>query len=177
MPRGRKKTTIPVETPVSTEDTAAFTDAVSVARSGDAPPAGAATALAHQDIAVFKNSTATDAPLPESPIDTAPSASSENESAPEPRTERGRFRSWVTDTARGYTRLTDEDEQRIVLQFTEKPSADVLTAVKGAGFQFLADYAGLNHVWVRRNDFETRLQVEAIEKLIGSLPQRDSVPR
>ena len=90
---------------------------------------------------------------------------------------RPHIRSWVTDTARGYSRLTDEQEQRLVVQFAQKPSTDVLTALKGAGFHYHPDYAGQANAWVRRNDFEGRMQVEAIEKLIGSLPQRDSAAR
>jgi len=63
------------------------------------------------------------------------------------------------------------------VQFAQKPSTDVLTALQGAGFHYHPDYAGQANAWVRRNDFEGRMQVEAIEKLIGSLPQRDSAAR
>ena len=157
MPRGRKKTTTPVETPVTTEATteASVTSPRHIAPEPVAPPTAAADDGFRAELGASDPATTeTAAPAP-----------------------RGRFRSWVVDTTRGYTRLTDEQEQRILLQFAQKPSADVLTAIKGAGFQFLADYEGLNHVWVRRNDFETRLQVEAIEKLIGTVPSRESVPR
>jgi hypothetical protein len=79
---------------------------------------------------------------------------------------RGQFRSWVADTSRGYSRMTDEQHHRIVVQFDAKPPADVLTALKGAGFQFQPEYHGQKNCWVRRNDFEGRLQIEAIETLI-----------
>ncbi len=160
MPRKPKRTTTPVEPP-----------------SNDATPAVASSVATADELVVFTNSTPTDAPLQESPVTTAPPTSSVDESAPEPQPERGRFRSWVTDTARGYSRLTDEQEQRLVVKFAQKPSADVLTALKGAGFHYHPDYAGQTNAWVRRNDFEGRMQVEAIEKLIGSLRQRDSTAR
>lgn len=162
MPRGRKKTTTPVETPVTTEATteAPVTSPGHVAPEPVAPPTAATDDSFRAELGASD---------PTTPVSVTPETA-----APAPR---GRFRSWVVDTTRGYTRLTDEQEQRIVLQFAQKPSADVLTAIKGAGFQFLADYEGLNHVWVRRNDFETRLQVEAIEKLIGTTPTRESSSR
>lgn len=76
------------------------------------------------------------------------------------------FRSWVTDAQHGYHRLTDDERRRIVLMFDEKPGGDVLQAMKNAGFRYQADYHGHKHAWVRRNDFEGRFQLEAIEKLI-----------
>ncbi len=89
-----------------------------------------------------------------------------------PITSRGRFRSWTTDTSCGYTKLTDQEKQRIVLLFDEKPGEDVRTAMKGAGFQYQPDYHGYKNAWTRRNDHEGRIQVEAIEKLIhGQGPQ------
>lgn len=89
---------------------------------------------------------------------------------------RGQFRSWVVDEELGYSRLTDVNSNLLLLQFADKPPADVLTAVKGAGFQFKTDHHGQRNVWVRRNDFEGRLQVESIEKLLRSLsPQCESV--
>lgn len=156
----------------------------------EAPPAATTSTATDGEFVVFTNDSPTDAPRQE-PLavteaddafraelgasdPTTPVSAATEAPASEPR---GRFRSWVVDTTRGYTRLADEQEQRIILQFAQKPSADVLTAIKGAGFQFLPDYEGLNHVWVRRNDFETRLQVEAIEKLIGTVPSRESAPR
>jgi len=172
MPRGRKKTTMPVETPVTTEATtgAPVTSPHHVAPEPVAPPTAAADDGFRAELGASDPAT----PVAATPVAATPVAATPETAAPAPR---GRFRSWVVDTTRGYTRLTDEQEQRIVLQFAQKPAADVLTAIKGAGFQFLADYEGLNHVWVRRNDFETRLQVEAIEKLIGTVPSRESVPR
>lgn len=77
-----------------------------------------------------------------------------------------RFRSWVVDVEHGYSRLTDDQHQRLVLQFVEKPSEDVLTALKGAGFHYQPEYGGLKNAWVRRNDYTGRLEVEAIERLL-----------
>ncbi len=82
---------------------------------------------------------------------------------------RGQFRSWIVDTRRGYSGLTDEENNYLVLQFAEKPHPDLLAAVKGAGFHFKPDHCGLKNVWVRRNDFHGRLSVQLIEKLIRSL--------
>lgn len=175
MPRRRKSTTTPVETPMTTEEAVATTAAVASAESGDTVVAVEAAPVA-MTAAPVKLEPAAEIAAP--PQDATPQTAvgRQDETGSEvPR--RGRFRSWVCDTARGYSRLTDEQEQRLVLQFAQKPSADVLAALKGAGFQFVADYAGLNHVWVRRNDFETRLQVEALEKLIGSTPTRESAAR
>lgn len=177
MPRGRKRTTTPVETPVTPVDTATADSFAAEQPRDDVPPAVGTSGLVAEELVVLSNSTAAEAPAATGPTDSAPPTTTAAERVPGATTSRGRFRSWVVDTTRGYTRLTDEREQRILLQFAQKPSADVLTAIKGAGFQFLADYEGLNHVWVRRNDFETRLQVEAIEKLIGTVPSRESVPR
>ena len=173
MPRKPKPKTTPVESPhhvaPSTASMSTATDGEVVIFTNDSPtdaPRQKPLAVTEADDSFRAELGASDPTTPVSAATEAP--------ASEPR---GRFRSWVVDTTRGYTRLTDEQEQRILLQFAQKPSADVLTAIKGAGFQFLADYEGLNHVWVRRNDFETRLQVEAIEKLIGTIPQRDSAVR
>ncbi len=77
-----------------------------------------------------------------------------------------RFRSWVVDDEHGYSRLTDDQHQRLVLQFAEKPSEDVLTALKGAGFHYQPEYGGLKNAWVRRNDYTGRLEVEVIERLL-----------
>ncbi len=87
-----------------------------------------------------------------------------------------RMRTWIVDEARGYCRMGDEDYNRIVVQFSQRPPDDVLTAVKGAGFRFQPDYRGQKNAWVRRNDFEGRLQVEAIEKLIHELIPGPSSP-
>jgi hypothetical protein len=160
MPRRRKTSTTPVETSVATEmspDVGSNLPLESTTTRGgaiEAPDAPAVTVAAEP--------TTADAMLTENP---------------EPPESRGRFRSWVNDSVRGYHRLTDEQEHRLVLLFNDKPSADALLAVKGAGFQYHPDYFGLKHAWVRRNDFEGRLQVEAIEKLIGTTPQRESTGR
>lgn len=79
---------------------------------------------------------------------------------------RGRYRSWTSDPSRRFTKLTDTEQQRIVLLFDDKPAEDVRTAMKGAGFQYHPDYDGHKHAWTRYNDYEGRLEVEALEKLI-----------
>lgn len=89
---------------------------------------------------------------------------------------RGRFRSWVSDPSRGYSRLSDEEQRRIVLMFDEKPPADVLTAVKDAGFQYQSDYHGLKSAWTRYNDHEGRIQAEGIDNLVRSLIAGASSP-
>ncbi|MDP1798627.1 MAG: hypothetical protein Q8K78_14130 [Planctomycetaceae bacterium] len=163
MPRRRKQTTIPVETSVSTETPTDVRDTV--------PEASPATAGSPPVEAPIPSSASTgDEPAAAELV----TATTEGPSSPEPR---GRFRSWVTEVSRGYHRLIDEQENRLVLLFDAKPAADVLTAIKGAGFQYHPDYAGVKQAWVRRNDFEGRLQVEAIEKLIGTTPQRASAAR
>ena len=93
-----------------------------------------------------------------------------------PATTEPRLRTWVVDEARGYCRMTDEDYHRLVIQFTARPPEDVLTAVKGAGFRFQPDYRGQQNAWVRRNDFEGRLQAEAIDKLVTAMIPGPSSP-
>jgi hypothetical protein len=99
-----------------------------------------------------------------------------NEAVAPPATTEPRLRTWVVDESRGYCRMTDEDYHRLVVQFSAKPPEDLLTAVKGAGFRFQSDYRGQKNAWVRRNDFEGRLQIEAIEKLIHELIPGPSSP-
>ena len=89
-----------------------------------------------------------------------------SEPASESLPQRERFRGWVTDNARGYARWSDGEYQRIILQFNERPSPDILAAVKDAGFHFQPDYCGFKNAWVRRNDYTGRVQVDAIEKLV-----------
>jgi hypothetical protein len=83
-------------------------------------------------------------------------------------TRRMRFRSWVTDNARGYSRKTDDQYQMIVVQFDQKPSPEILSALKDGSFHYHPDYAGNPRAWVRRNDHTGRVQAEAIEKLVRS---------
>lgn len=87
-----------------------------------------------------------------------------------------RLRTWVVDEARGYCRMSDEDYHRLVIQLNVRPPEDVLTAVKGAGFRFQSDYRGQKNAWVRRKDFEGRLQVEAIDKLVHEMIPVPSSP-
>ena len=91
---------------------------------------------------------------------------------------RGLFRSWVNDTDRGYSRLVDEEHNRLVVQFQQRPPTDVTIALKDGGFRFQPDYRGQKNAWVRRNDFEGRIQVEAMEKLFRELvPGKESPDR
>ena len=80
--------------------------------------------------------------------------------------QKNRFRSWVTDTAKGYERLTDEQARQIVLKFSGKPEGEVLTMLKDAGFRFQPEYFGQRKVWTRRNDFEGRMRLEEIEAAV-----------
>lgn len=93
--------------------------------------------------------------------------------------ERKQFRSWVVADDLGYTRLTDEVNGRIVLQFAEKPAAEILAAIKRAGFEFKPNYYGQKNCWVRHNDFEGRLQVENLEKSLKKTghEQETAVPQ
>lgn len=110
---------------------------------------------------------AAETPPQQIPAESGPAdESAPPESEPQAASPRGQFRSWFVDTRRGYTGLTDEIHHCLVLQFEQKPHPDVLAAVKGAGFQFKPDHYGLKNVWIRRNDFEGRVQVETITKLI-----------
>ncbi len=72
--------------------------------------------------------------------------------------------------------MTDEEHQCLVLQFAERPHLGVLIAVKGVGIQFKPDHHGQSNVRVGRNNFEGRLQVEAIEKLWSDVSGRRESP-
>lgn len=162
MPRGRKKTTNPDVTPVSPE---------TLAEASISQPVGSVDSSPGSIVPDLQDSFAAElgASDPATPLPGATAAATPMS--------RGRFRSWVVDATKGYTRLTDEQEHRLVLQFAQKPAGDVLTALKGAGFHYHPDYHGQKQAWVRRNDFEGRLQLEAIEKLIGTVPQREAAER
>lgn len=138
MPRGKTRTAAAETAPVTNSEATATLDAV---QSEPLPVTEAS-----------EPETATQPPVAEQPT---------------AETRRGRFRSWVVDSGRGYTRLTDVDNRCIVLQFDKKPSPDVLEAVKGAGFQFRPDYHGQQNCWVRANNFEGRQHLESIEHLLG----------
>jgi hypothetical protein len=112
-----------------------------------------------EDSAVSGAATAVAEPPAQGTDATAPSDSA---AAPQ----KDRFRSWVTDTAKGYERLTDEQARQIVLKFTGKPDAEVLSMLKDAGFHFQPEYFGQRKVWTRRNDFEGRMRLEEIEAAV-----------
>jgi hypothetical protein len=139
MPKRKRRTAAAEAAPVTNSEATATLDAVQ----SEPPP----VAEASEPEMVAQTSPAVEQPAAE--------------------TRRGRFRSWVVDSGRGYTRLTDVDNHCIVLQFNEKPNPDVLEAVRGAGFQFRSDYHGQQNCWVRVNNFEGRQHVESIERLIG----------
>lgn len=128
----------------------------------ESPPVAETTAKPASITAVAE----TEPPLATSPVEPPSTVGTLPKAVVETEPGRRQFRSWLVDEGRGYSRMTDEKHHCLVLQFAEKPHPDVLTAVKGAGFQFRLDYHGQQNVWVRRNDFEGRLQVEAIEKLL-----------
>lgn len=144
MAKGRKKKTT-TETAVEPLDTAAENTATAVM---DKPSSTSARA----------------AEPPFEPTGTyVPEANEPEAGKP---TGRGRYRSFTTDPSRGYTKLVDKEKERLVLLFDQKPADDVRTAMKGAGFQYHPDYDGHKNAWTRRNDYEGRLQVEALETLI-----------
>jgi hypothetical protein len=198
MPRKRKQETKPDEQAASSADTHEVRAAESLtptdfdapplmpaavieeyrpdADSGhrSSPPAGGdAAQAAARDVPTDSAMVAPTEPRMGETADPATTASADSPtSAP-----RGRFRSWVVDETRGYQRLTDETSHRLVLLFRDKPADDILSALKGAAFRYEPEYAGLRQAWVRRNDFEGRLQVEAIEKLIGTIPTREVAER
>lgn len=153
MPRGRKKT-------IGTAETQAAPVAANEAitpPANEIPPQQSEVTLvtppiAEQAIPVISETESA------APGTSAPAAAEAGQ--------RERFRSWVTDTARGYSRMSDDQFRRIIIRFDQKPAPDILSAVKGAGFQFQPDYLGHKNAWVRRDDHTGRLQVEAIEKLI-----------
>lgn len=86
-----------------------------------------------------------------------------------------RFHSWVTDRSAGYERLTDQKEKLLVLKFRDKPTTDVLDKLKEAGFRYQPDYFGHKKAWTRRNDFEGRVRLAEVEKMIRG-PQAEVIP-
>jgi len=156
MPRGRRK-----------KDEATEQQAATVA---DAVPAQIATDMVVDESAgpgEFTNRTFAEPPVPESGEPPPEMQETPDAVRAEP-AQRERFRSWVTDEARGYSRITDNEYVRIVLQFKQKPTPEILTALKDGGFHYQPDYLGHKNAWVRRNDYTGRVHVEAIEKLVRS---------
>ena len=88
---------------------------------------------------------------------------------PEEQPDRPRFRSWTVRTASGYEKLTDNKRGLLVLKFHDRPSEEILAAVKDGGFQYHPNYEDQGKVWLRKNDFEGRVQVDKIE---GALRQQ-----
>lgn len=102
--------------------------------------------------------------IPATPADAQPSEQTPPETNPE--TERPRFRSWSFRNASGYEKLTDTKRGLLVLKFRDRPSQEILDAVKDGGFQYHPNYEDQGKVWLRRNDFEGRIQVEKIEMML-----------
>jgi hypothetical protein len=76
---------------------------------------------------------------------------------------------WVIDQVAGYERLTDRESQMMVIRFRDKPNQNTLDLLKRANFEFQAEYLGLKEVWTRKDDFEGREQVKAIEAAVRGL--------
>jgi hypothetical protein len=104
-----------------------------------------------------------------------PELRAEQPPAPQTTAETNRFRSWVTDHAAGYERLTDEKAKLLVLKFGNKPDSEVLDKLKEAGFHYQPDYLGQKKVWTRRNDFESRLRLQEIESMVRG-PAAEVIP-
>ena len=90
---------------------------------------------------------------------------------PEEQPDRPRFRSWTVRTASGYEKLTDNKRGLLVLKFQDRPSEEILAAVKDAGFQYHPNYEDQGKVWLRKNDFEGRVQVDKIEAILRQQEQ------
>ena len=112
------------------------------------------------------------AELPAIPA-TPPAAQSGEPTPPETNQEpeRPRFRSWSFRKDVGYEKLTDQKRGLLVLKFTQKPSDELLATIKDAGFRYSSDYEGQGKVWLRKNDFEGRVQVDKIEATLRQLVQ------
>ena len=113
----------------------------------------------------------TDAELP--PFDPAPPTTTHADAhrprsrpMPDIKPNSPRFRSWSIRTDQGYEKLTDSKRGLLVLKFTKKPSDEILDTIKDAGFQYAASYEDQGKVWLRKNNYEGRLQVEKIEMLL-----------
>ena len=154
MPRGRKKTTATAEQQAAQVAEAAPDQATTQAVVEHAlePEVPALPVIAELPVSEFRE--------PPAGVQETPEAVSQSP------TQRERFRSWVTDEARGYSRITDNEFGRIVLQFRQKPPAEILSALKDGGFHYQPEYLGHKNAWVRRNDHTGRVQVEGIEKLV-----------
>lgn len=153
MPRGRKKAAENTEQQIE--------PTVEVRQPGDEieSPSDQGLRSPVKDTVMTAGESASDS------MEHVPSGDATFESKPEG-TQRERFRSWVTDNARGYSRKTDDHYHMIVVQFEQKPSPEILSALKNGGFHYHPDYAGNPHAWVRRNDHTGRVQTETIEKLV-----------
>ena len=105
------------------------------------------------------------------------SAEAHQAAVPEEQPDRPRFRSWTVRNASGYEKLTDNKRGLLVLKFNDRPSDEILIAVKDGGFQYHPDYEGQGKVWLRKNDFEGRVQVDKIEAALRQQEQRAGAER
>ena len=90
---------------------------------------------------------------------------------PEEQSDRPRFRSWTVRTVSGYEKMTDTKRGLFVLKFHDRPSQEILNALKDGGFQYHPDYEDQGKVWLRKNDFEGRVQVDKIEAVLRQQEQ------
>ena len=80
--------------------------------------------------------------------------------------DRPRFRSWSIRTDQGYEKFTDSKRGLLVLKFAKRPAGEILDTLKVSGFRYAAEYEDQGKCWLRKNDYEGRLQVEKIEMLL-----------
>ena len=102
---------------------------------------------------------------------TAESHQAASSAVPAEQPDRPRFRCWTVRTASGYEKLTDNKRGLLVLKFHDRPSEEILNAVKDGGFQYSPDYEGQGKAWLRKNDFEGRVQVDKIEAALRQQEQ------
>ena len=110
-------------------------------------------------------------PPPFDPTPVNPAQRQSSRPLPEVEPDRPRFRSWTIRTESGYEKLTDTRRGLLVLKFHDRPTQDILDAVKDGGFQYHPDYEDQGKVWFRKNDFEGRAQVDKIEAVLRQQEQ------
>ena len=136
-----------------------------------------ARAVSNVEAAPFDTVDTTPAPIlvEAVPIPAATTSAEAHQAAspavPEEQLDRPRFRSWTVRNASGYEKLTDNKRGLLVLKFHDRPSQEILNAVKDGGFQYHSDYEDQGKVWLCKNDFEGRVQVDKIEAIIRQQEQ------
>lgn len=162
----KKKVAAPVESESGTATAVAELPTELVAAPTEAEVAPVQTVVAPME-AVVTPVEAVEAPASAAPVEVHHAVSP---SVPEEQPDRPRFRSWTVRTASGYEKLTDNKRGLLVLKFHDRPSEEILAAVKDGGFQYHPNYEDQGKVWLRKNDFEGRVQVDKIE---GALRQQE----